>query len=105
MCWLWLCVQQVDPKELQNVEILKNSPYVNTGSKRTPYAQQAQKHASYIISPYRCAALCCAVVRIEGVAMRAVMPSCVVFSAFATPARLHGSLPQAPAILASARSL
>lgn len=60
VCWLWLCVQQVDPKELQNVEILKNSPYVNTGAKRTPYAQQAQKHASYIISPYRCAALCCA---------------------------------------------
>jgi hypothetical protein len=47
------CAQ--DAKELQNVEILKNSPYVNTGSKRTPYAQQVQKHASYIISPYRCA--------------------------------------------------
>lgn len=46
-----------DAKELQNVEILKNSPYVNPGSKRTPYAQQVQKqHASYIISPYRCGA-------------------------------------------------
>lgn len=48
-CWVQ------DAKELQNVEILKNSPYVNPGSKRTPYAQQAQQkaHASYIISPYR----------------------------------------------------
>lgn len=52
---LLLCTVQ-DAQELQNVEILKNSPYVNPGSKRTPYAQQMQKqHASYIISPYRCA--------------------------------------------------
>ncbi|WIA43260.1 hypothetical protein OEZ86_009763 [Tetradesmus obliquus] len=43
----------VSEQEKRNVEALKSSPYVNPGSKRTPYAQQQAAAASYIISPYR----------------------------------------------------
>lgn len=46
-------------QEKRNVEALKSSPYVNPGSKRTPYAQQHAAAASYIISPYRCGQSCC----------------------------------------------
>lgn len=40
-------------QDLRNIEALKSSPYVNTSSKRTPYAQQLHQQPSYIISPCR----------------------------------------------------
>jgi len=45
-------------QDLRNIEALKSSPYVNTSSKRTPYAQQLHQQPSYIISPYRYVCCC-----------------------------------------------
>jgi hypothetical protein len=40
---------------MRNIEALKSSPFVNTGTKRTPHGQQ---QPDYIISPFRCVWVC-----------------------------------------------
>lgn len=48
---------QPENQERHNIEMLKSSPYVNMGSKRTPRIALAPNPHSYEISPYRCGAV------------------------------------------------